>query len=259
MMNLPLQGLKVLNTRPLSAAKELSMAIKAAGGIALNCPALLIKPVKTNKLRFIQTLHDIRIAVFISANAVHFGLKQLKERNISWPASIEVIAIGKKTAIALRKHHIHVSCQPEISDSEHLIQLSILQDIRNQSILLFKGKNGRTLIEQTLTDRGAKLTVAEVYKRGMPPYNKSKIDFIWHDNTIDIILFTSEQAMHNLFKMFGREAYQWLCDKPCLVISERLAKSATRLGIKHILISTPETVFDTLCHYNQGLIHGQQQ
>lgn len=254
-----LHGLRILNTRPQAAGKALSAIIRKAGGTALDCPALLIKPVKENVLQSLHSLRHVQLAIFISANAVHFAIRQIAERKLDWPASIDSIAIGQKTAAALKNHRIHVSCQPETCDSEHLIQLPLLQQVKGQDILLFKGQGGRRLIEQTLSQRGAKLTLVEVYRREIPPYRKSMTDSIWRNDAVDIILFTSEQAMHNLFSMFGKEAYHWLCSKPCLVISERLAESAARLGAKHIMISPPDSVFATLCDYNQGLIHGRQQ
>ena len=41
----------------------------------------------------------------------------------------------------------------------------------------------------------------------MPKISRQFINSIWHDDLVDIILLTSEQSLHNLFKMFGKEAH----------------------------------------------------
>jgi uroporphyrinogen-III synthase len=57
--------------------------------------------------------------------------------------------------------------------------------------------------------------------------------------------------------LFGEDAQTWLRHKPCLVISERLAKEASLLGIQTVMIAKPEAILNTLHQFNQGLIHGQ--
>ncbi|OCH98181.1 hypothetical protein A8135_11460 [Legionella jamestowniensis] len=248
-----LQGLSVLNTRPLTQGKALSDAIIQAGGTAIECPALAIEAVQFS----LPALHQANFAIFISANAVNYLLTELDKHNIQWPETLKVIAVGHATAAMLKQHDIRVDFIPQESTSESLLKLDCLQDVHDAFILLFKGGEGRPDIANTLVSRGANLTTVDVYKRVIPEYNQQYLDSLWQENAVDIILFTSQQAMQNIFTMFGNEAHSWLCHTPCLVISERLAKAAASLGIQQIIISKPETVLQSLHQFNQGLVHGK--
>lgn len=251
-----LQGLRVLNTRPLEQGKRLSQVITQAGGVALECPALTIVPTEPTWLGSLPDLQQVKQAIFISVNAAEFAFKQFHQAKLLWPDSIQVIAVGQATASVLTKYGLQANF-PEIADSEHLLTMEILQSLKNKLILLFKGEGGRTLIAETLIARGANLVVLEVYRRLQPSLNTQELCSLWQNDAVDIILFTSQQAMQNIFAMFGEVARSWLCTKPCLVISERLAKEAAQLGMQTILVSAPDRIIATLNQFNQGLIHGQ--
>lgn len=255
-----LKGLRVLNTRPAGqAANALTKAVKLAGGIAIEFPALVIESSNLNWLNTLPDLATATKAIFTSTNAVDYCFASLIAANKLWPPTIEVIAIGKATAEALKKQGIQVSLIPEQADSEHLLTLLAGQVLREKTILLFKGEGGRTLIAETLLEHGAKLLSFEVYRRVMPQVNQQVLQRLWQNTEVDIILLTSVDVMNNLFSLFGPEAHDWLCNKPCLVISERLAKEAALLGIKTIIVSSPNQLLYGLHQFNQGLIHGNEQ
>lgn len=255
-MTQTLNGIRILNTRPQNQAKTLSKHITEAGGISIECPTIEIKATNKIWMKLLPDLSEVNLAIFVSANAVHQCFTQLKLNNISWPTHIEVIAIGHGSAKALAEVNILVNNIPDKADSEHLLTLKILQQLKNQTVLLFKGEGGRQLIEEGLLQRGAKLIILNVYRRMMPKINHQFINSLWRDDLVDIILLTSEHSIHNLFKMFSKEGHQWIIEKPCLVISERLAKSASYFGIKKIIISHPDRMMNTLFDYYQGLLHG---
>ena len=244
-----LHGLRILNTRPKDQAQSLNHSIKEAGGIFIDCPTLEIIASSNNWIKLLPSLHQVHHAVFISPNAVHHGFSQLNEHARAWPSHINVIAIGQTTAVALKKLNIHVHDIPDIPNSEHLLKLVSLQDLKNQTVLLFKGEGGRTLIEECLLQRKANLISLSVYQRVMPKIGQQFINSLWRDDLVDIILLTSEQSIHNIFKMFCKEAHNWIQNKTCLVISDRLATSASLFGIKKIIISHPHRMLSALLEH----------
>lgn len=250
-----LKGLRVLNTRPILQAQELNQAIKAAGGKAIECPALSIRPKDQSCLAALPNLDKINQAIFISVNAVHCCCKLFIQEQIHWPAKIEVIALGDATASALKSYGIAVSVFPAIADSEHLLDLKNLQAVQKNHILIVKGEEGRTLIAETLKARGAHVHILEVYQRELPNFDRQQLDSLWQNESVDIILITSLQALQNLFTLFDKKAHAWLRRTPCLVISERLANEATLLGIQTIFVCSPKTILIRLHQFNQGLIH----
>ncbi|KTC91957.1 uroporphyrinogen-III synthase [Legionella cincinnatiensis] len=248
-MKRSLKGLRILNTRPREQAHKLTQSILASGGIALELPALEIQASNSDWIYLLPNLNTVDHALFISANAVHYCFTQFNQLHINWPTSIQVIAIGQGTATALQKYNIQVSAIPEFPDSEHLLSLETLQHLEKQNVLLFKGKEGRPLIEEQLIQKGANLVILKVYQRVMPKLSPLFVQSIWRDDLVDIILLTSEQSLINLFKLFGKEAHHWLKNKTWLVISERLAQIASSLGIHKINISHPNQVLNTLLDY----------
>ena len=250
-----LNGLRILNTRPLPQGKQLSQSIADAGGVSIEFPTIAIEPTTDNWLSAMPDLTKVSLAIFISPNAVGYFFSRLKQQQIAWQQTLKVIAVGNGSAAALAALHIRVDYIPAIADSEHLLQLNVLQQINNQQVLLIKGEGGRPLVGETLLARGAQLSSLAVYRRVIPTIAQEYSNSLWHDDGVDIILFTSQQAMHNLFALFGDNARAWLCSKPCIVISKRLAKEAFSLGITTVLISRHDTLLSSLIYYNQGLIY----
>lgn len=237
-------GLRILNTRPLGQQHSLSQAIQTSGGVSVELPALNIEPSDENWLEQLPALTDVDQCIFISTNAVHYFFNTLKKNNLEWNHSIQTIAIGQATALALQSHSIAVNQIPQVADSEHLLALPSLLQVKDQTILLIKGMDGKFDIAQTLYQRKAHCIPLSVYQRVLPTIDHQKIQSIWKENLIDIILLTSQEAMQNIFTLFGPEAHPWLCYKPCMVISKRLANIAQNMGFKTILVSPYENLLD---------------
>ncbi|WP_454782784.1 uroporphyrinogen-III synthase [Legionella sp. WA2022007384] len=248
-MSRSLHGLRVLNTRPQDQAQQLSQSIHKVGGVVIALPALEIRATNNDWLNLLPDLNKVDQAIFISANAVHYCFTQLNRQHIKWPSSIHVIAIGQGSAAALQKFGIQVHAIPNIPDSEHLLALNTLQQPAKQNVLLFKGEGGRPLIEEQLIQRGANLITLKVYQRVIPQISRKLLESIWRDDLVDIILLTSEQSLHNLFKLFEKEAQEWLRNKKWLLISERLAQVASTMNIKNIKVCNPNQIINALFDY----------
>jgi uroporphyrinogen-III synthase len=101
---------------------------------------LTIEPTPAHWLKDLPNLNHVHQAIFISANAVNYFFKALQHHQLSWPLSIETIAIGQKSAEELVRFGINIHHLPKVADSENLLALPSLQQIKNQTILLIKGK-----------------------------------------------------------------------------------------------------------------------
>lgn len=257
MNQINLNGLRVLNTRPLKQSQELNQKIRIAGGLPLSCPALAIAPPLQDWLPLLPELHNVQQAIFTSANAVTWCFSVFTKKHVTWPGHILITAVGHGTALALRSRQLRIDNIPDISDSEHLLMLNSLQAIRNETILLVKGKGGRALIANTLQERGAQVIELDVYQRILPDINQKKLARWWREDCVDIILFTSQEAILNIMTMFGKDAEAWLKRTPCLVISERLAQAALMSGIQNISICSPDTILEALHQFNKGHIYGK--
>lgn len=249
-----MNGLRILNTRPLEQGLALHQSILDAGGISIQCPTLAIEPTPQEWLNALVPLSQVQYAIFISANAVLYFYTVLEQQQILWPSTIQTLAIGNATAEALKKWRIRVDYQPLEANSEHFLKLKVLQKIKNQTLLLVKGEGGRVSIQNTLMEREANLISLNVYRRVLPYPPPTIVHSLWQERLVDIILFTSEQSIKNLFILFGEDAHAWLCNIPCVVISERLAKAAYQMGMQTVIVSRYDMVLNTLEKYYKNVI-----
>ena len=238
---------RVLNPRAIHQAPHLSELLRQAGTVPIELPTLSIEGMTSAWVNTLPALNTIAQAIFVSPNAVDFFFKQVNASR--WPKSIINLSLGMGTAKKLMHHGIRVHVMPNEANSEHLIHLDTLQHINQQRIALIKGRNGRELIAQHLIERGAQLIELEVYQRTCPKINKKYAQTLWENNRVDMIVITSQEIMHNLFFLFGPHAKQWLCGKPFVVISERLAQSAHALGVKTVITTRYDSLLNTLKNY----------
>jgi len=243
-----LHGLRVLNTRPKQQAIPLAEAIQHAGGISINLPVLNIEPTNTIWKNTLPALEHIQHAIFTSPNAVRYFFSEVSPN--TWPHTINLIALGPGTAKALNKQNLSPHMLPKQADSEHLLALDTLHNIQNQTILLVKGEHGRTLINTTLSARGAHVNTPLVYRRTQTQHDKKQCETLWRGDAVDIILITSETALAYLFALFGKQAQSWLCSKPYLVISKRLRDAAQARGIQMVMVSPYEDIITKLLSYS---------
>ncbi|MCW8918166.1 MAG: uroporphyrinogen-III synthase [Gammaproteobacteria bacterium] len=233
-----LSGLTILVTRPAHQAAPLCRLIEAAGGEPLRLPALVIHdngddPALRQRLAH---LSDYQIAIFVSPNAVTFGLDAIR-RSGGLLDSLLLATVGKGSANALcQQSGRRPDLVPRESyDSEALLQLEPLQHVSGKRILIIRGSGGRELLAETLRQRGARVDYAEVYRRAPPP---PPADTQWLKRT-DIITLTSGEALGNLVTLTPQALRDTLYEKPLVVVSERAAQRARQLGFRREVLVTP--------------------
>ena len=151
-----LEGLGVVVTRPRSAGEPLAAALAREGARTWLFPALAIEDVEpTVELQaLLSGIARFDMAIFVSANAAEKGLA-MASRFAPWPGSIRVAAIGEATAQALRNWGLaNVISPPDRHDSEGLLALAQLQDVRGRNIIVFRGEGGRERLKEVA--RGAR-------------------------------------------------------------------------------------------------------
>lgn len=246
-----LAGLRILNTRPETQSHELSHAIRQANGVAVDLPTIQIIS-EPNFLKNMPKLDNIQHIIFVSKHAISFFFETLNQEHIVFPKHLLISVLGHGSAKTLLKYHPQRAIIPSISDSEHLLDMAHFQSVTHQNILIVHGEGGRDLLEKTLKNRGANIHKICVYQRNIPVHNPAYLKTIWQNDSVDIILFTSQQAMENLFTLLGPKAHRWIRQKPCVVISPRLANAAAILGIKMVITSPYEQLLNVL----EGFKHG---
>lgn len=159
MTGLPLDGVGVLVTRPQHQADDLVTAIEAAGGRACRFPVFDVVPRDPVEVkRAIGSIGPSDIIIFVSANAVRFGL------GIIGHPQPRVAAIGPATAAALEQAGVTVDIRPAAGfTSEHLLSEPAFNELSGQAVTIVRGERGRELLAETLRCRGAEVRYLSVY------------------------------------------------------------------------------------------------
>lgn len=229
----------ILVTRPANQNQNLVRLIKNAGDVAIVFPALEIKgnndsPELNN---VINNLESFSMAIFISPNAVEHALESIFKHHNTVPPHIKLACVGRGSALKLAEYGYSSTLTPEEKyNSESLLALPELQQVKGEKIVIFRGNGGRNVLYDTLTARGAHVVYGECYRRVKPDTgNEPLIEFL-KNGTARIITTTSAEAIRNLYEMAAPETSA-LLEIPVIAISDRIATVCSELGFKKIIIT----------------------
>lgn len=237
--NLPLSNTSIVVTRPSLQNKNICTQLSSLGATPIPFPCIEISPISNlDKSGIDSVLSGCELVIFISTNAVQFGLKTLPNLFEQVPASCQFAAVGASTAQALRELGVsHVISPSNSFDSEQLLKLPELQNLKQKSVLIIKGKDGRKLLHQSLENSGANVHSIDVYQRSLP--KSVNLDAI--NTKIDLLLFTSSETVNNFLELSPKSLQKTLLSCQTLVGHKRIAEKVTSLGFKKlpIIAATP--------------------
>jgi uroporphyrinogen-III synthase len=157
-------GGKVLVTRSEPGASDLADALQAAGYAALVCPVIDIRSNDDpGLLTIVRRLDQFDIVIFVSGHAVRFGM-DLIDRAWSSRPSPTWIAVGEATARMLAQRGV-AALTPATETSEGILTLPQLSSVVGLRVLICAGSEGRSLLADELTRRGATVERLELYRR----------------------------------------------------------------------------------------------
>lgn len=230
---LPLAGLNIVVTRPREQAAMLAQEIQKLGGTCIPFPLLEISPLAddTQLRAIIAHLPEFQLAIFISPNAVRYGMAAIRNCG-NLPESLQIATIGLSSAKALHDCGVGKVIAPQQRfDSEALLALPELQDMRGKRVLIFRGDSGRELLADTLKLRGANVQYASCYQRGRPQHNITDLLAA----KPDALSVSSSEALRNLSEMLSPPDRELITALPLFVSHDRIAAAAHKLGWHNII------------------------
>ncbi len=255
-----MQALNILVTRPAHQAEPLMRALQQAGYHAHLLPALEIIPLvdQTALQQLIARLEQYDYIIFTSANAVNHSASVLYQSGSVFPEHIKIIAIGNGTQRSLQQQRIRVDIMPAQANSEGLLDLAEMQQVKNKKIAIIKGEGGRELLANGLTARGATISEIAVYQRRQPNTDAAAITQTCLNWQIDVVIITSTDSLRNFYKMLDAHGKAWLQQVILLLISDRIVATVKELGLQSRIIiaeNTSETaIINALARGNE---HGK--
>ncbi len=226
----PLGGIGVIVTRPQRQAAGLAQKLVEVGATPLIWPAIAILPPsdRTPLEHAHANLGSYDIAVFVSANAVEYGVPDPSR----WPPSLRVFAPGPGTAEALAAVGLTgVRIPVTTFDSEGLLALPELQHVDSARVLIFRGQGGREVLGNTLGQRGARVEYVSCYRRAAPTSGAQGLLEALRDNRAHALTLSSAEGIDNLLAAVGIEGRALLARIPAFVPHPRVADHARAAGL----------------------------
>lgn len=251
-----MDGLKhwtVISLRPASQQAAIKRDIAARGATPLGLPALRLAPMPdaTAAASALRAALQQPMVLFTSPAAVRFAarLQTLK------PARGQrVYAVGRGTARALGEYGL-----PAIHPGDTAMRsegLLALPDFARKAIAqagggigLVTAPGGRGLIRRALRARGARVHLAEVYRRLAPRLDRRHADAVRACQTPCALLLTSAEALDNALAALPEDARTRLQEALVVASSARLVQYARGMGFERVIDAgapTPDALLDAL-------------
>lgn len=223
----PLTGSTVLVTRPEPQAHTLAQTIASFGGEAIVFPTVAIEPREPAALDPSDESADW--VIFVSVHAVEHGARFVQKSSTT-----RIAAIGKATASALAAASLSADVIPDAPfTSEALLAHADFKPEPGHRILIVRGEGGRETLRETLSARGAHVTVLEVYRRVLPNVSAERVAALetrWADEGIDAVTATSLETYSNLLELLTARGRDLLAHTMLLAPTPRILDGARQSG-----------------------------
>ena len=234
-MLLPLAGLNIAVTRPREQAVQLAQRIAQAGGKVIQFSLLDISPAADPQAlrEIVARLHEFNLAIFISPNAVRYGMEAIHAaRALPLPPTLKIATVGQGSARTLRELGMREIIAPQDRfDSEALLALPELQQVAGWRVAIFRGNGGRELLGDTLKARGAAVEYAECYQRIKPQQDAAAL-LAANPHAITV---TSSEALGYLWDMLDAAGRVRLAAIHLFVPHASIAEAAHKLGWREVV------------------------
>jgi uroporphyrinogen-III synthase len=221
---------------------------------------LVVRPIKNCMLN----LDLYQKIIFVSQNAVEYGMEWIENYWPQIPVKIDFFAVGETTANLLREYGVSVQDLAETTQgnmtSESLLSATGLQEVDGDKILILRGIGGRGHLAEELRKRGAKVEYCEVYEREVPAQAKTQLlEWLRELQGSALMAFHSGETLHNFQQLMSEIADEIKLDLQnfygnlsVVIPSARLEREALSSGFAHCILAanaTDEAMTEAVKHY----------
>lgn len=255
------QNYCVVITRPEVQAAVWHEQLQALG---FNCARLNLLEISAvaedDKIRAIKNkILDFDLyqkVIFVSQNAVEYGMGWLEDYWPQLPMGIDYFAVGATTAKKLANYGVAVQDLAVSASggmtSEDLLSAEHLQNVDGEKVLIFRGCGGRGHLAEELRKRGAWVDYCELYERGLPVAAREQLLQMFAtaelSNTQIILSLHSGESLQNLLSVSAQlpsaqqeQTRAWMHNNLLLVPSQRIVDAAQVAGFKRIICAENAT------------------
>lgn len=233
-------GWTLISLRPQGQQAALRHAAAGLGG-----RTVALSPWRLQRLQNIAALQQLQRAltsdrvVFTSPAAVAAAASLLP---LAAAQCSPWLTVGEGTARALLAHGVADVHAPQRMDSEGLLAMPVLGDVRGMQIGLVTAPGGRGLIAAELQAAGAQITRADVYRRLPLRLSRRMLARLARSPTPWLLAISSGEALQRFWQQLPAHWQQRLRSNAiALVASDRLGMQAQALGLTRVVRSEGPT------------------
>jgi len=210
--NRPLFGKRVLITRPSHQAEEFRRRLTALGAEVIAFPTIEVcDPPSWEALdRAIRSIEDYQWLVFTSVNGVQKFFSRYRHlgRDLRDLKGLRLAAIGSATEKSLAERGLNVEVLPDEFKAEGLLESLKGKVLKGSRILIPRAKVARDILPIELQKQGAQVDVVEAYETTLPHQGRERLELIFEERPLDMIVFTSSSTVTNMVEMAKPGALQ---------------------------------------------------
>lgn len=229
----PLAGTRIAITRPAGTGRALARRVRALGGTPLSLPGSSLRAPRDAMAAHadLRAALACEVVIFTSPAAVQFARRLGKLGGCA-----RVVAPGSGTLDALRRAGCTNATAPRREDSEGLLALPVLRNVRGSRIGIVGAAGGRGLLDRELAARGAGVTHGFVYRRLPARLDRRHADALRRDPRKPLfVLLSSAEALANILAGLPNSARRALLAGTAVASSPRLAAAARKAGFARVL------------------------
>ncbi|QLB19319.1 uroporphyrinogen-III synthase [Mannheimia granulomatis] len=225
--------MNVLVTRPDSRGQELADMLNEQQIFAIHQPLFTIEAGKDlpQLPSVLSRLKSGDYVFSVSPNAVEYAVKTLADTGFHFRADLKYLAVGQRTAKYFTEKAEQAVIYPiESENSEGVLELPEMQNLRDKTILILRANSGRELLAEKATLRGANVQYLECYQRVPVTDDIPEKISLCKRLGVDTVVITSSEILTSLFEQTKESCREWLLGCNLVVVSNRIAKIARQMG-----------------------------
>jgi hydroxymethylbilane synthase len=178
-----------------------------------------------------KNIQDYTDIIFVSRNAVEFGMSIVEQSGQTLAQATQVIAMGVESAKQLMKHNIVALYPDHGTGAEALLAVKRLADLSQRKVLIVRGTQGLDWPAGEMRKRGGQVDQVNVYTQSLPSNASQKMQklLVEEQQPPQAVFLHSGQSARNFMELVSAE--RELFSRTELVVgSQRIAAIANELN-----------------------------
>lgn len=232
MQKYPLEGIKILVTRPEEQAISFVQLLERKGAEVFRLPLIELMPSDNHleKQEVLKNLHEVDWLIFTSVNAVKFFFDAAEKYNTQFYflPDLRIATVGEKTKKAIEELGFRTNFVPNNFSADLLVKQ--IPDISDKNILIPRSEKADDTYVHELEKRGAKVRTVVFYQNEEVIYFQNEFLGVMNKG-MDFLTFTSGSTVKSFNKYC--EKYNYTLDgEKIIVIGPSTNSIAKKLNFK---------------------------